>query len=85
MAQGYCHVPVAALAVPLYADAVRAELPVLPVLPVLEVAEQRDGDLQVGQLITRHRAEPRILQGTGHGVLPQPVLQLHRAERPNAP
>ena len=60
MAQSYCHVPVAALVVPFYANAVRAELPVLPVLPVLEVAEDGDRDVQFGELVPSHWAESGV-------------------------
>ena len=72
--------PVPALAVPLYPDAVHAEVPVGPVRAVLELAEDGDGDLEVGELLPRHGAEPRVLHGAGDGVLPEPVLEIHLVE-----
>ena len=57
-----------------------AEVPVGPVRAVLELAEDGDGDLEVGELLPRHGAEPRVLHGAGDGVLPEPVLEIHLVE-----
>ena len=53
-----CSFPVSSLAEPLDPDPVGPQHPVRPVRPVLEVAEDGDGDLEVGQLLSGHRVEP---------------------------
>jgi len=68
---------------PLYPDAVCPQLPVRPVRPVLEVAEDGDRHLEVGQLAPGHRTEPGVLHGTGDGVLPEAVLEVHLVEGSN--
>jgi len=72
------------LIVELNPDPVDSNFPVEVAISVFEVAKNRHRDVEFGQLLASHWAEPGILHGTGDGILAQAVVQVHVVEGSDA-
>ena len=69
---------VTSLVVELDAQAVHAHLPVEAIAAILEVGQERNGAVQVGELVQAHRRETAVFHWTNNSVLPEALVKRNR-------